>query len=120
MEITNTTNYKTKNEILEDLFNKYYETKDNELKDLIFIKIIKLVSGLKSNTTKINQISIEQRDYIINATYKYLYNNISALRGPLMNIYGEILNDNLDEVYIIPYFELIDLLLKKESLHKGL
>lgn len=104
------------NETLAYLFDKYNKNKDNrEINDLVFIKIITLISGLKCNKYKINELNNKDKDFIIDSSYRYLYDNISSLRGPLMNIYGEILNDSDKPIHIKPYMELIQIIINSKD-----
>ena len=82
------------NETLAYLFDKYNKNKDNR---------------------EINELNNNDKDFIIDSSYRYLYDNISSLRGPLMNIYGEILNDSDKPIHIKPYMELIQIIINSKD-----
>lgn len=113
-EIIYSMNY---NEALAYLFKRYDEEKDKnkELQDFFFNKIAEFISGIKSTNSRSNEISEFYKDLIINAAYKYIYDDIKPLRGPLMNIFGEILTKSDSQLYIEPYIDLIKIILNNRS-----
>lgn len=100
---------------LEYAFQNYYESNEPDIKDSFFLIIAHLISQLELslNTSKLNNISEETKQFIIDSAYNYIYKGLNSIRGPINNIFGEILLS--EEPYIEPYLELIKVVLKTES-----
>jgi len=96
-------------------FTKFYES-NNEEKDVLFILIANLITNLPIPLDiKIN-ISEEDKLFIIDSAYKYKYENMNGLKGPLLNTFGEILDNK--EPFIKPYLELMRVLIMNQHMKK--
>ena len=102
------------------LFKSYFEETDEELKDFFFNKIGEFILERKYINSKANQVIRQDKDLIINAAYKYIFEDVSSLRGPLKNAFSGILNETNDEVFISPFLNLINITLKHQNLEKKL
>lgn len=106
----------TKEEALEYSFKNFYEyiKNDNQLADLFFIKIASLISNFRTGyfNNKVKYLDLSDKIDIIDASYKYVYENKYGLRGPLANIFGELLDEGAEAPYIEPYMELLRMLSK--------
>lgn len=105
----------TKEQALDYAFTKFYEyeNSDVELTDFFFniigqIILENYISPRKCNK-EIKVTNIEKK-LIVDAAYQYSYENVIALNGPLKNIFGELLNENVKEPFILPYIELLKIL----------
>lgn len=101
-----------KREVLDYAFTKYYEYENNDadLADYFFAIIGKVIIGDYSHPLKqmssIKGNNIPKR-MIVDAAYQYVYEEFYGLRGPLENIFGELISDTPDEPFIVPYINLI-------------
>ena len=97
-------------------FTKFYETSDKEEKDVLFILIANLITNLPIPIDiKIN-INEEDKLFIIDSAYKYKYENMFGLKGPLLNTFGEVLDNK--EPFIKPYLELMRILTMNQYMKK--
>lgn len=107
-----TLNKMNNSEKLEYSFKEFYNSynKNPFLMDCFFLIISNLVSNypLSLDIDKLKDISDDDKKIIIDCTYKYIYETNYSFRGPLLNIFGEILDSN--EPYITPYIDLIKML----------
>lgn len=91
-------------------FENYYESVDSNIKDSLFLIIAHLISKieLSLDTSKLENIPEGMKTLIINSAYSYTYEGEKSLRGPILNIFGEILEN--DEPYIEPFIDLLEML----------
>ena len=108
IEIMKNMNYDEK---ISYAFQMYYEYKnDKYLSNVFFLVIAHLISkyNLTLDTNKLNGISDNDKKIIIDSTYRYIYEEEKSLRGPILNIFGEILDS--EQPYITPYLDLLKML----------
>ena len=86
-------------------FYEYNKNGNNELRNYFFLVIASLFTNLPLPTDMNINISNSEKLFIIDCAYKYRYDNMSSLKGPLLNTFGEILDSN--EPYIEPYLNLM-------------
>lgn len=101
-----------KEQALDYAFTKYYEyeKEDNELANFFFNIIGQIILEIYIGPKNINKhIKVSEYDkrLIIDVAYQYSYEKVTALRGPLKNVFGELFHENVDEPFILPYIELI-------------
>lgn len=95
---------------LEYAFKNYYESADSNIKDSLFLIIAHLISKieLSLDTSKLDNIPDGMKTLIINSAYSYAYEGEKSLRGPILNIFGEILEN--EEPYIEPFVDLLEMI----------
>lgn len=105
----------TKVQALEYAFTKFYEyeNSDIELTDFFFNIIGKIIMGVYIGPNKnIHKINIDKtvKKEIIDVAYKYSYEDMHSVKGPLINTFGELLDPNVEKPFIVPYMRLIQIL----------
>lgn len=102
-------NYK---ELIEYLFEQYNASSDKQFKDFYFKRLAEVITGTKKPNDEPIKILDEYEDIIVQAAYKYLYEDMSSLKGPLLNALNEILIGNDSQEYISHYIELMKILMR--------
>lgn len=105
----------TKEQALDYAFTKFYEYENNdiELADFFFNIIGKIVIGTYIGPDKnVHKIKVAEsiKKTIVDVTYQYSYEDLHSVRGPLKNIFGELLDPNVEEPFIVPYMQLIQIM----------
>lgn len=105
----------TKEQALDYAFTKFYEYENNdvELTDFFFNIIGQIILENYISPRKCNKeikVTNTEKRLIVDAAYQCSYENVVALNGPLKNIFGELLNENVNEPFILPYIELLKII----------
>lgn len=102
-----------KEDAIDYLFTKYYEFEnDVELSNYFFKEISDYLFNIKENKNNISSVNSIDKKYLIDAAYKYKYENVVSLKGPLGNAFWVIMNEeNFDMNKIKPYMDLIKLMI---------
>lgn len=107
-----------KNDAINYSFSKYYEFEnDNRLANFFFCQIAKLLFGVKETYEKnVDEITDYDKKNIIDAAYKYHYEDIKSLKGPLGNTFWVIFEEEKFELNKIkPYMELTKMIVKAKG-----
>ena len=104
-----------KDETLDYCFTKFYEYENNdeELANYFFKMIGEIILGIYHKPLleiPIIKATDMEKKMIIDAAYEFSYGNNNGLQKPLENAFVELIDESVEEPFIVPYMNLIKIM----------